>query len=48
MSNKYLKEFFKLPTTGNIKNQKIFICEKCSSEFTDYHEYALCDESHTD
>ena len=48
MSNKYLKSFFILPTSEDIKNEKTYICEKCNSEFTDYHEYALCDESHAD
>ena len=48
MSNKYLKQFFILPTSEDIKNEETYICEKCNSEFTNYHEYALCDESHTD
>ncbi len=47
MSNKYLEQFFKLPTSEDIKNQQLYICEKCKSEFTDEHEYLLCDESHT-
>lgn len=47
MSNKYLEQFFKLPTSEDIKNQQVYICEKCKSEFTVEHEYLLCDESHT-
>lgn len=48
MSEEYLKQFFKLPTSEDIKNEQVYICEKCKSEFSDYHEYALCDESHTE
>ena len=46
MSNKYLNSFFKLQPSEDINNEKTYTCEKCNSEFTDYHDYALCDESH--
>ncbi len=47
MGNNYLNKFFILPTSKDLKNEEVYICEKCKSEFTDRHEYALCDESHT-